>query len=46
MPKTVIEHVLGRLKDIGIDDIYGVAGDFAFPIQDAIVQDPGLKWIG
>src|SRR5258708_2487649 len=46
MPKTVIQHVLGRLKDIGIGDIFGVAGDFAFPVQDAIVQDPGINWIG
>ncbi len=46
MPKTVIQHVLGRLKDIGIDDIFGVAGDFAFPIQDAIVQYPGINWLG
>jgi len=46
MPKTVIQHVLGRLKDIGIDDIFGVAGDFAFPTQDAIVQYPGINWIG
>jgi indolepyruvate decarboxylase len=44
--KTVIQHVLGRLKDIGITDIFGVAGDFAFPIQDAIVQEPGINWLG
>ena len=46
MPKTVIQHVLGRLADIGIGDIFGVAGDFAFPIQDAIVQHSGINWIG
>jgi indolepyruvate decarboxylase len=46
MPKTVIQHVLGRLKDIGVDDIFGVAGDFAFPIQDAIVDYPGINWLG
>ena len=46
MPKTVIQHVLGRLKNIGIDDVFGVAGDFAFPIQDAIVQHPGINWLG
>jgi indolepyruvate decarboxylase len=46
MPKTVIQHVLGRLKDIGVDDIFGVAGDFAFPIQDGIVQYPGINWLG
>jgi indolepyruvate decarboxylase len=46
MAKTVIQHVLGRLKDIGIDDIFAVAGDFAFPIHDAIVQDPAINYVG
>src|SRR5258708_30698264 len=46
MAKTVIQHVLGRLKDIGIDDIFAVAGDFAFPIHDAIVQDPRINYLG
>ena len=36
MNKTVMQHVLSRLHDIGIKDIFGVAGDFAFPIHDAI----------
>jgi indolepyruvate decarboxylase len=46
MPKTVIQYVLGRLKDIGVDDVFAVAGDFAFPIHDAVVQDPGINYIG
>lgn len=46
VPKTVIQHVLGRLKDIGVDDIFGVAGDYAFPVDDAIVQYPGINWVG
>jgi indolepyruvate decarboxylase len=46
MPKTVIQHVLGRLKDIGIDDIFAVAGDFAFPIHDAIVRDSRINYVG
>jgi len=46
MAKSVIQHVLGRLKDIGIDDIFAVAGDFAFPIHDAIVQDPRINYVG
>jgi indolepyruvate decarboxylase len=46
MPETVIEHVLGRLKAIGIEDIFGVPGDFAFPVNDAVVNDPGINWIG
>jgi indolepyruvate decarboxylase len=45
-PKTVIQHVLGRLKDIGVAHVFGVPGDFAFPIEDAIVDFPGIEWVG
>jgi indolepyruvate decarboxylase len=30
MSKSVIEHVISGLQDIGIKDVFGVAGDFAF----------------
>ena len=30
MSETVIEYVLGRLKAVGVDDIFGVPGDYAF----------------
>jgi len=43
---TVIEHVLSRLKEHGISKVFGVAGDFAFPIEDAIVKFPGIDWVG
>jgi indolepyruvate decarboxylase len=43
---TVIEYVLGRLSDIGVTDIFGVPGDFAFPLNDAIVAHPKINWIG
>ncbi|BBX66250.1 indole-3-pyruvate decarboxylase [Mycobacterium saskatchewanense] len=45
-PPAVIEYVLGRLHEIGVTDIFGVPGDFAFPIQDAIVAHPDINWIG
>ena len=35
MAKTVVQHVLGRLQELGITDIFGVLGDFAFPVNDA-----------
>lgn len=44
--RTVIEYVLDRLHDIGVTDIFGVPGDFAFPINDAIVAHPKINWIG
>jgi indolepyruvate decarboxylase len=46
MSATVIEHVLARLKAIGISEVFGVAGDFAFPEEDAIVKFPGIEWVG
>lgn len=46
MKHTVVEHVLSRLKDIGMNKIFGVAGDFAFPINDAVCADQELRWIG
>ena len=45
MSETVIQYVLKRLKEIGVDDVFGVAGDYAFPVNDAIVEDPALNWI-
>ncbi|MFG1416406.1 thiamine pyrophosphate-binding protein [Xanthobacter sp. V0B-10] len=46
MTLTVIQHVLERLKAIGIRDVFGVPGDYAFPVNDAICNDPSLRWIG
>ena len=46
MTMTVIQHVLARLKDIGITDVFGVPGDYSFPVNDAICDDPAMRWIG
>ncbi len=44
--RTVIQHVLSRLHEIGISDVFGVPGDYAFPVNDAICNDPDMNWIG
>jgi indolepyruvate decarboxylase len=44
--ETVIQYVLRRLNEIGVDDVFGVAGDYAFPVNDAIVEHPAINWIG
>jgi len=46
MRETVIDHVLSRLRDLGIKDVFGVAGDFAFPIDDAVSNSREMRWIG
>src|ERR1700757_4919203 len=45
MVETVIQHILRRLKEIGVDDVFGVAGDYAFPVNDAIVEHPDINWV-
>jgi indolepyruvate decarboxylase len=42
----VIEHVLARLKNLGITKIFGVPGDYDFTVSDAIVNFPGIEWVG
>lgn len=46
MTETIIQHLLNRLKQLGIRDIFGVPGDFAFPINNTICDDKELRWIG
>jgi len=46
MSVTVIEYILGRLHDLGVNDIFGVPGDYAFPLHDAIVAHPDVNWVG
>jgi indolepyruvate decarboxylase len=46
MNKTVVEHVLSRLHDLGIRDVFGVPGDYAFPVNDAVCNSPQLRWMG
>jgi len=46
MAETVIQYILRRLNEIGVDDVFGVAGDYSFAVNDAIVEHPAINWIG
>ncbi len=43
---TVVEYLMQALKEVNINHVFGVPGDFAFPINDAICHDADLAWIG
>lgn len=43
---TVVEYAVKRLSELGIDRVFGVPGDYAFPIDDAVEACPSLEWIG
>jgi indolepyruvate decarboxylase len=42
---TVAQYTLSRLAQLGIDRVFGVPGDYAFSIDDAAEQVPGLVWV-
>lgn len=43
---SVIGYIVQRLADEGISDCFGVPGDYAFPVCDAVDRNPNIKWIG
>ncbi len=42
---TVAEYTLRRLAALGIDKVFGVPGDYAFPVNDAAEVIDGLEWV-
>ena len=43
---TVAQYVVQRLAALGIKHVFGVPGDFSFPIDIAVENDADLTWIG
>ena len=42
---TVAEYTLTRLFRLGIDRVFGVPGDYAFSVNDAVEVVDGLDWV-
>ena len=45
MSITVADYLVKRLSSLGINHVFGVPGDYAFPIDDAIENCPDLEWV-
>ena len=43
---SVADYIVERLAVEGIDHCFGVAGDYAFPICNAVDSSAKVKWIG
>ena len=43
---TVAQYALQRLRALGIDKVFGVPGDYAFSVDDAVETIDGLEWVG
>ncbi|KAI9292252.1 pyruvate decarboxylase [Neoconidiobolus thromboides FSU 785] len=46
MKLSIGNFLLARLKQLGIDDIFGVPGDFNMEFLDLIEDYEGINWIG
>ena len=46
MQSNVADYIVGRLAREGITDCFGVAGDFAFKLNDAVARSKTVRWIG
>jgi TPP-dependent 2-oxoacid decarboxylase len=43
---TIGDYLLTRLKELGIQHIFGVVGDYNLGFLDQIINHAGLEWIG
>jgi indolepyruvate decarboxylase len=43
---NVADYIVERLAEEGVNHCFGVAGDYAFPICDAVERSSNVKWIG
>ena len=43
---SVIDYIVQRLAYEGITDCFGVPGDYAFPVCDAVDRNPNIRWVG
>src|SRR5207248_254104 len=43
---TVADYIVRRLAREGITDCFGVPGDFAFQLCDAVARSEAIRWIG
>ena len=45
MTPSVATYALDRLAALGIGHVFGVPGDYAFPLNDAVEVHPRLQWV-
>src|SRR5438094_5775927 len=43
---AVADYIVRRLAGEGITDCFGVAGDFAFKLCDAVARSEAIRWVG
>ena len=39
-------YLTQRLTECGISSVFGVPGDYNLGLLDAVISQPGMKWVG
>lgn len=42
----VVDYLLDQLAQLGVEHVFGVPGDYAFPINNAITGRNDMSWVG
>lgn len=43
---TVVQYLVQELHKLGIENFFGLPGDYNFNILDAIIENPNTTWVG
>jgi len=43
---SVGDYLVERLSELGIDELFGVPGDYNLQFLDSVIAHPRLKWVG
>lgn len=43
---TVTHYLLSRLRELGVDHLFGVPGDYNLAVLDEVVDAAGIEWVG
>lgn len=46
MRPTIVEYLIKRINDLGVEDVFGVPGDYNFHLLEAVQNNYKTKWIG
>jgi TPP-dependent 2-oxoacid decarboxylase len=43
---TVTGYLLARLRELGVEHLFGVPGDYNLAVLDEVLDTPGIEWVG
>jgi indolepyruvate decarboxylase len=44
--QTIAQYLVSRLSELGVEEFFGVPGDYNFNILEAVDENPRVRWVG